>query len=226
MSCAQHIIVFLLLLTKISLFARPAGASRLIRRELGSFKSQVLYSRFLWTLGDSEPSKQHSYPRNLTLQRLRPMSVRMASTGDHEGEASRAAYSGVASNTSRRRKGGDKLGHGVGTHCEGLDRSEFDETLDLVALRIPAKLCTEFLRELKELIFSRARMKRIFNDNGEGRENKRLVLLKPEIKLEDFKKSDDGRVQQRHIDYVTRHGGELVQFSLKLGYDNLGLMKY
>ena len=132
------------------------------------------------------------------------------------------AHTAADGSSSPKKRGG----HGAGAICEGLDRAAFDETLDLVALRIPAKLCTEYLRELKDLIFSRARMKRIFNDDAEGGKDKRLVLLKPGITLEDFNGEEGaGEVglTKQHIDFVTQHGGEPVSFALQLGYDNLGV---
>jgi tRNA (guanine37-N1)-methyltransferase len=223
MSLAQKITVVLVVIIKTSLFFRLPGAFSLGRRELGSSKSRVLSNRFLWIPRRSVPSQRDTYFHSLSLSRRRSLIVDMTSTDGRAGGTPRVAFCGVASSSSPRNNGGSMPANGAGANCEGLDRSAFDETLDLVALRIPAKLCTEYLRELKGVIFSRSRMKRIFNDNSEGGKDKRLVLLKPEITLDDFKAGGGGGIQQQHIDFVTRHGGEPVPFSLQLGYENLGV---
>lgn len=147
-------------------------------------------------------------------QRLNPLSMSTTMNGDSGASSSSSGKSGSAST-------GSKTGVGAGADCPGLDRSKFDSTLELVAIRLPAKLCTSFMNTLKPILFSRARMKRILNvvDDKE----KRLLLLHPDVKLDHFKGDLEatGNVTKEHIDFIATNGGEAIRFDLKLGYDNM-----
>ena len=54
-----------------------------------------------------------------------------------------------------------------------FDRSQFDQHIPLVALDIPAKLCTKYTQALKGFVLSRPRVKKIYD----GMDNERRTLV-------------------------------------------------
>ena len=178
-----------------------------------------------------------AYLNALSSSSQRFIHTSMSSSPDsHNRGMASAEYSGVASSSSPKRQDNTQVfRESAKRDCEVLDRTIFDKTLHLVALRIPAKLCTEYLKVLKDIVFSRSRMKRIFNDDGgsdgkgKGNKDKRLILLNPDISMEHFKGAAGGSgepstlLTQHHLDFCSQNGGEPVPFDLKLGYDNLAV---
>jgi len=68
-----------------------------------------------------------------------------------------------------------------------IDKSQFEKTLPLIALKIPSKLCASYLEKFKDYLFQRPRCKRIHNipqDNSH-----RLLLLSEQISESDLRKS-------------------------------------
>ena len=55
-----------------------------------------------------------------------------------------------------------------------FDRSQFDQHIPLIALDIPAKLCTKYTQALKGFVLSRPRVKKIYD--GMDKERRTLVL--------------------------------------------------
>lgn len=62
-----------------------------------------------------------------------------------------------------------------------FSRQVFDESLSLVAIKIPAKLCTQYMTRFKDHVFQRPRMKRILD--VEGDKEHRLILLNAQVTL-------------------------------------------
>jgi hypothetical protein len=60
-----------------------------------------------------------------------------------------------------------------------FDVGQFDSITTLVALNIPAKLCTEYLKQFKEFLYQRPRIKRIYDVDGDP--DRRLILLSKEL---------------------------------------------
>lgn len=95
-----------------------------------------------------------------------------------------------------------------------LDKSQFEATLSLVALKIPAKLCTQYMSTLREHLFQRPRMKRVFDVPDCPTD--RLLLLGESVDMGLSVLSPEQRqfVKDNCL-------GEPEAFSLKLGYEHL-----
>jgi tRNA (guanine37-N1)-methyltransferase len=65
-----------------------------------------------------------------------------------------------------------------------LDRNAFKQNIDLIALRIPAKQCSNYLNQFKDFLFERPRFKRIY-ESPDGNQAYRLLLLSESIKSEE-----------------------------------------
>lgn len=97
-----------------------------------------------------------------------------------------------------------------------LDRGAFDRQVPLVALRIPAKMCTLYMNNLRAHLFQRPRMKRIL-DAPDGNSEQRLLLLSETLTKFAELPPD---LQQ----FVRDNGpGVPETFSLKLGYEHLSV---
>lgn len=95
-----------------------------------------------------------------------------------------------------------------------LDKSQFETTLSLVALKIPAKLCTQYMSTLREHLFQRPRMKRVFD--VPDCPSDRLLLLGESV---DMGLSVLSAEQRQFV--KDNCLGEPEAFSLKLGYEHL-----
>lgn len=60
-----------------------------------------------------------------------------------------------------------------------IDKSIFDKSIRLVAMNIPAKLCTIYMKEFKDYLMKRPRMKRIYDAEKDGvrDEERRLIVM-------------------------------------------------
>lgn len=97
-----------------------------------------------------------------------------------------------------------------------IDKDLFNETLSLVALKIPAKFCTNYMQQLREHIFQRPRMKRIIDIPGSP--DMRLLLLAETVNLSLSEFSPD------LLQFIKDNGpGVPEEYNLKLGYDNLSV---
>lgn len=67
--------------------------------------------------------------------------------------------------------------------CGLIDKSIFDQSIRLVAINIPAKLCTVYLNEFKDFLLKRPRIKRIYDAEKDGVNDpeRRLIVLNEEI---------------------------------------------
>lgn len=100
-----------------------------------------------------------------------------------------------------------------------LDRSLFDQNIRLIAINIPAKLCTVYMKEFKDYLLKRPRMKRIYDIEKDGvkDEERRLVILNEEL-------GDDlllPSLPQNLIDFNTINNGIPEFFMLKVSYENI-----
>jgi len=104
-----------------------------------------------------------------------------------------------------------------------LDKSKFDTTLPLVALKIPAKMCTQYMTTLRDHLFQRPRMKRILDATGpDGSADPlhRLVLLSEAFGSDLSLSSLGPQLQQ----FIRENGpGVPEPYSLKLGYEHLSV---
>lgn len=97
-----------------------------------------------------------------------------------------------------------------------LDRGSFDRQVPLVALRIPAKMCTLYMNNLRAHLFQRPRMKRIL-DSPDGNSDQRLLLLSETL-------TQFAELPLDLQQFVQDNGpGVPETFSLKLGYEHLSV---
>ncbi len=96
-----------------------------------------------------------------------------------------------------------------------FDRSLFDETLALTALRIPAKRCSVFMQRLDGHIFHRARIKPIKTDPA-GDAAARILLL-----AESVGGLELSGLPAELREFVRDEAAEPVMHELRLGYEHL-----
>eukprot|EP00192_Tetraselmis_astigmatica_P005127 CAMPEP_0117691764 /NCGR_PEP_ID=MMETSP0804-20121206/25925_1 /TAXON_ID=1074897 /ORGANISM="Tetraselmis astigmatica, Strain CCMP880" /LENGTH=489 /DNA_ID=CAMNT_0005505081 /DNA_START=89 /DNA_END=1558 /DNA_ORIENTATION=- len=93
-----------------------------------------------------------------------------------------------------------------------LDRSHFDTSLQLRALRVPAKKCQEYLKKLHGFTFNKPRMRCILHD-GDSKDT-RLVLLSEELAetgLQGLPPALRGELEEANV--------EAVPQEVSIGYD-------
>lgn len=96
-----------------------------------------------------------------------------------------------------------------------LDHSKFDEVVEIVALRISARQCTAFLKQLSGHVLHRPRVKPIVAD-ADGKADSRLLLLAESVRgLELAELPSDVR------QYALAEGATPVRHTLRLGYEHL-----
>ena len=100
-----------------------------------------------------------------------------------------------------------------------VDKSLFDQNIRLVALNIPAKLCTEYMKEFNGYLLKRPRMKRIFDaeKNGVKDDERRLILLS-ESNGDDLFLTN---IPEELKNFNLKHGGVPEIFMLKISYENI-----
>jgi tRNA (guanine37-N1)-methyltransferase len=98
-----------------------------------------------------------------------------------------------------------------------IDRASFSTTLDLVALKIPAKKCTLFLNTFKTYLWDRPRMKRVWNVDGED-EKRYLLLSNKKVKSEDL--TD---LPSELQNFVKENNATAQKYPFTLTYDDLTL---
>ena len=108
----------------------------------------------------------------------------------------------------------------VDSHIDShVDTSLFDHSIRLIAISIPAKLCTIYMKEFKDHLLKRPRMKRIYDAEKDGikDEERRLVILGEEL-------GDDlllPNLPQELKDFNTKNNGIPEIFMLKVSYENV-----
>lgn len=100
-----------------------------------------------------------------------------------------------------------------------IDRTLFDHSIRLIAISIPAKLCTIYMKEFKDHLLKRPRMKRIYDIEKDGvkDEERRLVILAEEL-------GDDlllPNLPQELKDFNMKNNGIPEIFMLKVSYENI-----
>ena len=118
-----------------------------------------------------------------------------------------------------------------------IDKSRFDKTLQLVALNIPVKTCSDLLKRLKDFLFMKPKTKRVYHAS----DTRRLLLLNEDIStldIEGFPTELKNLIQStketittgsivrfivRPCLYKPQRPFSLEFFSLELGYSHLSV---
>lgn len=100
-----------------------------------------------------------------------------------------------------------------------VDKALFDQDIRLVAINIPAKLCTEYMKEFKDHLLKRPRMKRIFDAEKDGvKDNGRRLILLCETNGDDLLLT---KIPENLKNYNLKNGGIPEIFMLKISYENI-----
>ena len=91
-----------------------------------------------------------------------------------------------------------------------LNKEAFKTIVNLPALRIEAKKCSLFLKNLGKCLLNQPRMRNIVSDTGA--KDERILLLNPEKPLE--------TLDQKHQEFAKSHGAEETTYDLILGYEH------
>ena len=91
-----------------------------------------------------------------------------------------------------------------------LNREEFKTVISLPALRIEAKKCSLFLKNLSHCLLNQPRMRNIVPDSGGT--TKKILLLHPQKPLKALEEPDRK--------FAQTHGGEETTYELVLGYEH------
>ena len=123
-----------------------------------------------------------------------------------------------------------------------LDRDSFKQNIDLLALRIPAKQCSNYLNKFKDFLFERPRFKRIY-ESPDGNSAYRLLLLTESIKTEeelvqrlpkdliDFHNEQVNDAREANDERPVEEGGKIEEHQglqsvhihqITLGYEHFG----
>ena len=98
-----------------------------------------------------------------------------------------------------------------------FDKSQFDRTIALVAVNIPAKSCTAYTTVLKGWVLSRPRTKKIYDVAGD--KERRLLVLSEEL-------GGDltlAMLPSIATEFIQQHDGHVESFQLQIGYDQLSV---
>ena len=99
----------------------------------------------------------------------------------------------------------------AGAGMKVLDRSAFTKVFQVPALRIDTKLCSVFLKQLRNNLLNQPRMKNIMPDT-QGEKSKKILLLNPDKKMSEWSS------EEREL--VHSQGAEETMFDLVLGYEH------
>ena len=91
---------------------------------------------------------------------------------------------------------------GPGMDVEGLDRASFTQVLPLMCIRIPAKYCTAYLKQFKDMLYVRPRMKRIFSVNNTAADGSGSGFTSQELKTDkttEKTEKNDKRSENRYL---------------------------
>jgi hypothetical protein len=95
-----------------------------------------------------------------------------------------------------------------------LDRALFSISLQLIAVRIPARKCNAFMQRLSGHVLQRPKIKPIQPDGDQPSGSTRLLLLAEGVS--DLALTG---LPEELRQYVQQEGGEAVQHNVQLGYD-------
>jgi tRNA (guanine37-N1)-methyltransferase len=100
-----------------------------------------------------------------------------------------------------------------------IDKSIFDQSIRLVAINIPAKLCTVYLNEFKDFLLKRPRMKRIYDAEKDGvRDSERRLLVLTEDMGDDLQLP---KLPESLKAFNVENNGIPEIFMLKVSYENI-----
>jgi tRNA (guanine37-N1)-methyltransferase len=99
--------------------------------------------------------------------------------------------------------------------AQTLDRSSFSTDVRLVALKIPAKACNDYLHTFSDALFRRPKMKKVYDAPDSPSE--RLVLLAEQY--QDLSLQD---LPEELAAFNKKHDGKAQEYILHLGYEHLG----
>ena len=91
-----------------------------------------------------------------------------------------------------------------------LNREEFKTVISLPALRIEAKKCSLFLKNLSHCLLNQPRMRNIVPDSSGT--TKKILLLHPQKPLKALEEPDQK--------FAQTHGGEETTYEVVLGYEH------
>lgn len=91
-----------------------------------------------------------------------------------------------------------------------LNREAFKTVISLPALRIEAKKCSLFLKNLSKCLLNQPRMRNIVSDSTET--TKKILLLHPQKSL--------NALEEQDREFVQSHGAEETTYELLLGYEH------
>eukprot|EP01032_Pedospumella_encystans_P012454 gene12454-14410_t len=95
-----------------------------------------------------------------------------------------------------------------------VNKEEFKSTVRLLALKIPAKSCTDYLNNFKDAMYMRPKMKRIYDAPDDAQ--KRLLILS-----EQYQAISD--LPEHLKEFNDKHGGEAQDYHLQLGYEHFSV---
>ncbi len=223
-----HIILSLLLILILTIFAN--SLKRIFRPNLKPlntrFGGRFQLSRYI---SGSEGNNENEAEYRLSIDGNHPIVMSRA-------EAAKKSENEGANSFSNNKKimGSYDKRIGAGAEVEGLNRDIFTKILPLMCIKIPAKYCTNYLKQFKDMLYTRPRMKRIFsvnhtdgfsqstNKEEEKKSDVRYLVLSDSYTAENVEESfpKDGE----NLRFLQEHGeGEIVPFNLKITYDNLNV---
>lgn len=91
-----------------------------------------------------------------------------------------------------------------------LNREAFKTVISLPALRIEAKKCSLFLKNLSKCLLNQPRMRNIVSDSTET--TKKILLLYPQKSL--------NALEEQDREFLQSHGAEETTYELVLGYEH------
>jgi tRNA (guanine37-N1)-methyltransferase len=95
-----------------------------------------------------------------------------------------------------------------------INKDDFKSTVRLLALRIPAKACTDYLNNFKDALYMRPKMKRIYDAPDDAQ--KRLLILS-----EKYQQIED--LPNELKEFNAKYGGESQDYFLQLGYEHFSV---
>ena len=102
-----------------------------------------------------------------------------------------------------------------------IDKSLFDQNIRLVAINIPAKLCTVYLNEFKDFLLKRPRIKRIYDAEKDGvRDNERRLIVLTEEMGDDLELP---KLPESLKVFNVENNGIPEIFMLKVSYENIAV---
>jgi hypothetical protein len=102
-----------------------------------------------------------------------------------------------------------------------IDKSLFDQNIRLVAINIPAKLCTVYLNEFKDFLLKRPRIKRIYDAEKDGvRDNERRLIVLTEDMGDDLELP---KLPESLKAFNVENNGVPEIFMLKVSYENIAV---